>query len=295
MPASLAAAIDLRGVTMRFAALGRDATPVVHALGDVAFDVPVWTMVGQETRAAELAGAVADVFAGVSVERLAVVVHPPDVPTWSAAVGPDGAAQLTREATVLLGSDPDFAAARIAAASLGTDANGQRWVQVIALTDAQEAGLARVAAALGLRGADLRVGPHAAARLVPRTVTPAMLLIGLHRDPGGPAVAEFALVDGQGLRFVGSVSTADPVEIAFAAIRLTATAGVREGVGGLMLYGSGAHASDTVQVIESVIGVRASLVDPFAVVAPLPGGSALREMAPLLAPVVGAALAGLDA
>ena len=307
MPAFLAAAIDLRGSTLRFAAIegpahGEPATPgtsadagqpLLRALGDVAFDADAWTLLGQPSGADDVATAVGDVFAGLRLSRLTVVAHADAVPTWSAATGPNGAARLAREADLLLGGDPRYAGARVAASPLGHDADGRAWVQAVALTAGQEAGLARVAAALGLTGAEVRVAPHAVSRLVPRTATPPLLLVGLHRGEGAAPLAEFALVDGTGLRLVGHAPTADAVEASFAAVRLVAAAGVRSGIGALVVYGSAAGDAATVGAFEAAVGVRASRVDPFASLSPLPRSGALQGLAPVLAPVVGAALAGL--
>ena len=92
-----------------------------------------------------------------------------------------------------------------------------------------------------------------------------------------------------------SAPTADVVEASFAAARLVAAAGVRTGIGGLLVYGSGIHHGPSVQAFEAALGAQAAPVDPFASLASLPRGGALRDVAPVLAPVVGAALAGLDA
>ncbi len=298
MPVSLAAALDLCGPTLRYAAVARGPVPRLRRLGEVTFESDVWALLDRSDTAA---------LGGLGIERLTVVDHAPDAPTRTAAVpashdGPARDARLAREADVLLADEADYGAAfgtapiTVAAAALGTDGS-RAWVQAVALTPLRRRSLDALGAALGLASVEVHVGPHAASGVLPALVAPT-LAVGLYDADGrgNEGFAEFALVVGGGVRLVGYAPTAEPVDAAFAALRLVASVGRGPGIGALALYGPGAGRRDVAEAFEAAFGVPARPIDALGGVA-LPGqrGGSLDAAAALVAPVVGAALAGLDA
>ena len=306
MPASLAAAIEFAGPTLRYAAVVGGLVPRLRALGEVAFDADAWALLGDAAGAEALAAAVGDALGGIGADHLTAVLHAPDAVTWTAAFPADlpaaaREARLVREADLLLVAEDSYAHGaplHIATAPLGTD-GARAWVQAVVLPGDHAGGLARIAAALGLSGIDVRVAPHAAAGAVPGLVTPT-LAVGLYGGSGDgrSGAAEFALAVGGGVRLVGYAPTAEPVDAAFAALRLVASVGGGAGVGALALYGDAASGRAVAEAFEAAFGVPARALDALGGVGMPRSGTrstALDAAAPLLAPVVGAALAALDA